>query len=88
MTMYVVKNFLYYTRVMTLSLKPLFCVLNINSLVIRLFIDLYLLIIRGAFRDNFHGFSGFGFCKKLAQTKTQQGTDKASEQKRVYMCVS
>ena len=24
-------------------------------------------------------FQGFGFCRKLARTKTQQGTDKASE---------
>ena len=36
--------------------------------------------IRGAFHDNFPGFSGFGFRRKLARTKTQQGTDKASEQ--------
>ena len=35
--------------------------------------------IRGAFHDNFPGFSGFGFRRKLASTKTQQGTDKASE---------
>ena len=30
--------------------------------------------IRGAFHDNFPGFSGFGFRRKLARTKTQQGT--------------
>ena len=35
--------------------------------------------IRGAFHDQFPGFSGFGFCRKLARTKTQQGTHKASE---------
>ena len=31
-------------------------------------------VIRGAFHDNFPGFSGFGFRRKLARTKTQQGT--------------
>ena len=35
--------------------------------------------IRGAFHDNFQGVSGFGFRRKLASTKTQQGTDKASK---------
>ena len=35
--------------------------------------------IQGEFRDNFPGLSDFGFCRKLARTKTQQGTDKASE---------
>ena len=35
--------------------------------------------IQGAFHNNFPGFSGFGFRRKLARTKTQQGTDKASE---------
>ena len=35
--------------------------------------------IRGVFQDNFPGFSGFGFRRKLARTKTQQGTDNVSE---------
>ena len=35
--------------------------------------------IRGALYKTITGFSGFGFCRKLALTKTQQGTDKASE---------
>ena len=35
--------------------------------------------IQGSFHNNFPGFSGFGFRRKLAHTKTQQGTDKASE---------
>ena len=35
--------------------------------------------IRGAFHDNFPGFLGFGFRRKLVRMKTQQGTDKASE---------
>ena len=34
--------------------------------------------VLGAFHDNFPGFSGFGFCRKLARTKNQQGTDKAN----------
>ena len=34
--------------------------------------------IRDAFHDNFPGFSGFKFFRKLAHTKTQQGIDKAS----------
>ena len=38
--------------------------------------------IRGAFHNNFPGFSGFGFRRKLARTKTQQGTYKASEYNR------
>ena len=35
--------------------------------------------IRGAFHGNFTKLSGFGFCRKLARMKTQQGTDKASK---------
>ena len=35
--------------------------------------------IRGAFHDNFPGFLCFGFRRKIARTKTQQGTDKASK---------
>ena len=33
--------------------------------------------IRGAFHDNFPGLSGFGFRRKSARTKTQQGTEKS-----------
>ena len=33
--------------------------------------------IRGAFHDNFPGFSGFGFCRKLTCMKTQPETEKA-----------
>ena len=40
------------------------------------------LCIRGAFHNNFPGFSGFGLCRKLARTKTQQGTEKASKNNR------
>ena len=36
-------------------------------------------LIRGVFHYKFPGFSGFGFWRKIAHTKTQQGTDKASE---------
>ena len=36
--------------------------------------------IRGAFQDNFPGFSGFGFFRKLALTKNQQGKYKARKQ--------
>ena len=39
---------------------------------------LYLNGIRGTFHNNFPGFLGFIFFRKLARTKTQQGTDKAS----------
>ena len=39
-------------------------------------------VIRGAFHDIFPGLLGFGFGRKLALTKTQQGTDKASEHNR------
>ena len=35
--------------------------------------------IQGAFHNNFPGFSGLGFRRKLARIKTQQGKDKASE---------
>ena len=35
--------------------------------------------IRGALQDNFPGFLGFGFHRKLASAKTQQYTDKLSE---------
>ena len=35
--------------------------------------------IRGAFHDNFLGFSGSGFRRKLAHTKTQEDMDKASK---------
>ena len=38
--------------------------------------------VRGAFHDNFPGFSGFGFRRKLARTKTQQGIDKVSKHNR------
>ena len=38
--------------------------------------------IRGAFHHNFPGFSGLGFHRKLARTKTQQGTYKASKHNR------
>ena len=38
--------------------------------------------IGGEFHDNFPGFLGFEFCRKLAITKTQQGTDKASKHNR------
>ena len=37
------------------------------------------LYIRGAFHNNVSGFSGFGFRRKLAHTKTQQDTDKVSK---------
>ena len=43
---------------------------------------LYLPLIWGAFHNNFPGSSGFGFCRKLARTKNQQGTDKASKHNR------
>ena len=32
--------------------------------------------VQGAFHDNFPRFLGFGFCRKLVSTKTQQGTYK------------
>ena len=35
--------------------------------------------IRGELHNNFPVFSCFGFCRKLVRTKTEQGTDKASE---------
>ena len=40
------------------------------------------------FHDNFPGFLGFGFCRKLARTKTQQGTDKARKhnQRTEFLC--
>ena len=38
--------------------------------------------IRGAFHDKFPGSSGFIFFRKLARTKNQQVTDKASEYNR------
>ena len=37
--------------------------------------------IQGAFKDKFLKFLGLVFFRKLARTKTQQGTDKASEHK-------
>ena len=39
-------------------------------------------LVRGSFHDNFPRFSGFVFFRKLARTKNQQGTDKASEHNR------
>ena len=39
-------------------------------------------ILGGAFHKNFPGLSGFGFCRKLASTIFQQGTEKASEHNR------
>ena len=35
--------------------------------------------LQGTFHNNFPGLLGFIFCRKLACMKTQQGTDKASE---------
>ena len=42
----------------------------------------YVDYLQGEFQNIFPGFSGFGFYRKLARTKTQQGTDKANENKR------
>ena len=36
-------------------------------------------VIQGVFHDNFPGFSGFGFCRKLVRTKNKQGTYKVSK---------
>ena len=44
--------------------------------------SVFSICIRGTFHDNFPGFSGFKFCRKLAGTKPQQGTDKASKHNR------
>ena len=35
--------------------------------------------IQGEFQNKFPGFSGIGFCKKLARMKTQQSTEKSSK---------
>ena len=42
--------------------------------------------IRGAFHDNFLRFWDLGFRRKLARTKNQQGTVKASKHKGRTIC--
>ena len=43
--------------------------------------------LRGAFHDNFPGFLGFIFFRKLAVHKTRQGTDKAIKHNGTYSII-
>ena len=77
-------NSIYFTNVQTNNITVHMCVIPYVNLFTFCFVSFWHNIchIQGAFDNNFPGFSSFGFRRKLARTKTQKGTDKASEHNR------